>query len=156
MNKTFGIYCASARKTAGFSQESAAELFGVSVRSVSDYENGKTAVPDDIVAKMVKAYDAMWLGYLYLSMDSLVGKIILPEIEIKELSSSLLNLQVHMKKAQDIQLEFAEIGSDNLIEENEQPAYDRCLKVTSSLISSALSVIVAPKKKPVLAATNTD
>jgi hypothetical protein len=49
-------------------------------------------------------------------MDSLVGKIILLEIEIKELSSSLLNLQVHMKKAQDIQLEFAEIGSDNLID----------------------------------------
>ena len=68
----------------------------------------------------------------------------------------MLNLQVHMKKAQDIQLEFAEIGSDNLIEAREQPSYNRCLDVTLDLISSALSVIVAPKKKPVLAATNTD
>ncbi|MGL5271659.1 MAG: helix-turn-helix transcriptional regulator [Selenomonadaceae bacterium] len=156
MNKKFAMCCAIARKSAGFSQEAVAELCGVSVRSISDYETGRTSVPDDIAAKMVKIYDAMWLGYLYLSLNSAVGQMILPEVEIKELSSSLLNLQVHMKKAQDIQLDFAEIGSDNIIEAEEQPIYERCLKVTSSLIGSAISVIVAPKKKSALAATSTD
>ena len=68
----------------------------------------------------------------------------------------MLNLQVHMKKAQDIQLDFAEIGSDNIIDENERPGYEKCLRVTSSLIGSAISVIVAPKKKSALAATSTD
>lgn len=65
MNKKFGACCAIARKSAGFSQEAVAELCGVSVRSISDYETGRTSVPDDIAAKMVKIYDAMWLGYLY-------------------------------------------------------------------------------------------
>ncbi len=156
MNKKFGACCAIARKSAGFSQEAVAELFGVSVRSISDYENSKTAVPDDIAAKMVKIYDAMWLGYLYLSINSAVGQMILPEVEIKELSSSLLNLQVHMKKAQDIQLDFAEIGSDNIIDENERPVYEKCLRVTSSLIGSAISVIVAPKKKSARVVARTD
>ena len=110
MKQDFGMFCVAARKNAGFSQEAAAELFGISVRSVSDYENNKTPVPDDIVAKMMKTYDALWLGYLYLSSHTAVGQILLPEIEVKQLSASLLNLQVRMKQAQDIQYDFAEIG----------------------------------------------
>jgi transcriptional regulator with XRE-family HTH domain len=156
MNQRFGMFCAAARKRAGYSQEAAAELFGVSARSISDYENSKTLVPDDIAAKMVKVYDAVWLGYLYLSLDSVVGQMVLPPIEVKELSSSLLDLQVRMKKVGDIQLEFAEIGSDNRIEEKEMPIYEKCITIISSLIGSAFSVVIAPKKESALAVASTD
>jgi transcriptional regulator with XRE-family HTH domain len=146
MQPKFGFACKTSRKSAGLSQESAAELLGVSVKSLSDYENGRTTVPDDIAARMVKEYDALWLGYMYLTLSNNVGQIILPRIEIMELSSSLLTLQLNMKQAQDIQYEFAEIGRTNIIKENEQPTYEKCIAAIHSLLASALAVIVAPKK----------
>ncbi|WP_199873097.1 helix-turn-helix domain-containing protein [Inediibacterium massiliense] len=36
------------RKNAGFTQEHAAELINVSIRSVDDYEAGKTIPKDDV------------------------------------------------------------------------------------------------------------
>ncbi|MFS8542113.1 MAG: helix-turn-helix transcriptional regulator, partial [Tissierellales bacterium] len=55
-----------ARKSAGYTQEEAAELLHVSPRSLSDYEQGKTIPPDDVVCKMVEIYGARWLGYEHL------------------------------------------------------------------------------------------
>lgn len=40
------------RENAGFTQSQAAELLHVSERSLSDYENGKTRVPEDLVASL--------------------------------------------------------------------------------------------------------
>lgn len=144
MNKEFGRLCATARNKEGLTQETAAELFGVSVRSISDYENGKTAVPDDIVRLMVKHYHASWLGYLYLQQTSDVGKEILPQVEIKELSQSILDLQVKMKKANDIQFEIAEVGADNIIDRQEEPVYIKCMDVVKLLIGSAMALTLAP------------
>ena len=144
MNKEFGKLCATARNKEGLTQETAAELFGVSIRSVSDYENGKTAVPDDIVALMVKHYHASWLGYLYLQLTSDVGKEILPQVEIKELSQSILDLQVKMEKVSKIQMPLAEVGADNLVETHEQSVYLKCMEIIKLLIGSAIVVTLAP------------
>lgn len=156
MNQEFANLCSIARKNSGYSQEDVAEIFGVSVRSISDYENAKTPVPDDIVAKMIRVYDALWLGYVHLSMNTKVGALILPDVEMKELASSILNLQVQMKKANDIQYDIAEVGSDNKIELHEVTVYRTCIDVINTLIGAAFSVILAPtKKETALAATNT-
>lgn len=154
MKEHFGSFCAFARKAAGFSQESAAELLGTSSRSISNYESGKAPVPDDIAAQMAKNYDALWLGYLYLSMSTDVGEMILPKIEVRELSLSLLNLQVHMKRAFDIQYEFAEIGSGNIDVDQQQLVYAKCVSVLNTLIGAAFAVVIAPKKAA-LALTST-
>ena len=42
------------RISAGLTQEQAAELLAVSQRTLSEYENGRARVPDDIVAAMVE------------------------------------------------------------------------------------------------------
>ena len=42
----------AARRAAGFTQEHAAELLGVSVRSVADYETGQRLPPNDVVDRM--------------------------------------------------------------------------------------------------------
>lgn len=144
MRKNFGRLCAIARKDAGFTQESAAEIFGISSRSMHDYETGVTKVPDDIAAQMVKSYKTPWLGYIYLFTSTEVGRLILPTIELKELSSSILNWQVHMKKANDMQYDIAEVGSDNRIDSNEQPIYKKCISTINMLIGAAFSVVMAP------------
>lgn len=44
------------RTSAGLTQEQAAELLGVAPRTLSDYENERTRVPDDIVDAMSRIY----------------------------------------------------------------------------------------------------
>lgn len=44
------------RTSAGFTQEQAAELLNIAPRTLSDCENGKTRVPDDIVDAMSNHY----------------------------------------------------------------------------------------------------
>jgi DNA-binding XRE family transcriptional regulator len=67
------------RNNAGFTQEQAAEFLNVATRTLSDYENGKTTVPDTIVASMAEHYRAPVLAWWHLKTTSVLGKF-LPEI----------------------------------------------------------------------------
>ena len=46
----------TARIVAGFTQEKAAEMLGISVRSLADYETGVRLPPNDVVNDMVMCY----------------------------------------------------------------------------------------------------
>ena len=56
-------YYKECRESAKLSQEQAAELLHISVRSLSDYENGKTVPADDIVECMVDIYHTRLLFF---------------------------------------------------------------------------------------------
>lgn len=58
-----------ARLKAGITQEVASELLHISMKSISDYERGKTIPPDDVVCNMVTLYQAPWLAYVHLKMQ---------------------------------------------------------------------------------------
>lgn len=51
-----------ARKAAGYTQEYAAELLGVSCRCLADYEAGARTPPNDIAESMVDVYRAPQLA----------------------------------------------------------------------------------------------
>ena len=51
----------NARKIAGLTQERAAELLGLSVRSLADYESGLRLPPNDIADRMVTVYNSQLL-----------------------------------------------------------------------------------------------
>ena len=68
----------SCRNNAGFTQEQAAELLHIAVRTLSEYENGGN-VPDEIVAMMADQYRAPVLAWWHLKTTSVLGKF-LPEI----------------------------------------------------------------------------
>lgn len=50
------------RTSAGFTQEAAAELLAISPRTLSDYENDRAKVPDDIVDAMSNHYKSPLLA----------------------------------------------------------------------------------------------
>ena len=56
----------SARKIAGLTQERAAELLGLSVRSLADYESGLRLPPNDIADRMVTVYNSQLLAVQHL------------------------------------------------------------------------------------------
>ena len=78
-NECENIYKLS-RTTAGLTQEDAADLLGVAPRTLSDYENGHTRAPDDIVAAMTEKYNSPLLAYYHLKRYSPLGKY-LPDLQ---------------------------------------------------------------------------
>lgn len=81
-----------ARIRAGFTQIEAADAVAVSVRSVSDYEIGKTPVPDETALMMAKAYNAPWLRLEHLKQNP-VFMDVLGEIQSsKDVSSDVLKV----------------------------------------------------------------
>ncbi|NSW92860.1 MAG: helix-turn-helix transcriptional regulator, partial [Firmicutes bacterium] len=71
MQRTCGNIYQTARKVAGLTQEQAAERLNVSVRSLADYEIGKTVPKDDIVCAMMRSYGTRWLGYQHLHQGNI-------------------------------------------------------------------------------------
>ncbi len=139
----------AARLTTSYTQEQVAELLPVSEGSVKAYERGVTVPPDDVVIFMIELYQSPWLAYLHLKQTSEVGRRYLPDIELRELSSSILDLQVSMKNTFEIQYDMAEVGRDNKVDKHEQPIYSKCISTIQSLIGAGFSVVFAPiKEKP--------
>lgn len=56
----------SARKAAGLTQERAAELLGLSVRSLADYESALRLPPNDVADRMVMVYNSQVLAVQHL------------------------------------------------------------------------------------------
>ena len=67
------------RRLAGLTKERAAELLGVDVRRLYDYENGAT-VQEDIVDRMAKTYGAPMLALWHIREKTILGREWLPEI----------------------------------------------------------------------------
>jgi len=154
MRKKFGKICATARDDAGYTQEQAAPELNVSTRSLSDYEQGKTIVPEDVVLTMMDIYNAQWLGYLYLQIANEVGRKILPGIEFRDVSTSLLMVQREMNHVSGTMSSMIEACSDGVITDDEQPEWMRCITEIKHQISAGLSLMFAPvqkEKSPVLA-----
>lgn len=76
------------RCTAGFTQERAAELLVVAPRTLSDYENGRANVPDDVVAKMAEIYKSPLLAWWHLRETSVLGKYI-PDIVMPQTNGDM-------------------------------------------------------------------
>ena len=76
------------RETAKYTQEHAAELLHISPRTLSDYENGHTKVPDDIVSAMADHYNSPLLAWWHLKNHSVLGKY-LPEIQMPQTNGDM-------------------------------------------------------------------
>ena len=75
----------NARKSAGMTQEKAAQLLNVSVDSLRDYEQSQRPVPSDVASAMCDVYQAPYLAVQHLRRSSELGKRVVPEIQLKDL-----------------------------------------------------------------------
>jgi transcriptional regulator with XRE-family HTH domain len=154
MQTKFGKLCATARDVAGYTQETASSILNVSPRSISAYECGKAPIPEDIVLKMMDTYNASWLGYMYLKMTNKVGDLILPSIEQRALSASILDLQVEMEQVNEIQMKLAKVGRDDKITTDETTIFNSCIEKLTAVCGAIFSIAYTPlgkEKSPVLA-----
>jgi len=81
MNGKDGNLYQICRKQAGFTQESAAERLFIDVRTLSNYENEKSPVPDEVVAKMAEEYGIPSLPFYHVKYYTPLGKFFPEYIE---------------------------------------------------------------------------
>lgn len=130
-----------ARKNTNLTQEKAAEVIGCSVRSVADYESGRTVPADDIVCRMIEIYNAGWLGYRHLKESTEIGRKYLPELDLSDLPKSVLRLQKEIGDMNRINSDMIEIACDGVVDKHEEPRWQNVTKEILEMAGAALAVV---------------
>lgn len=133
----------NARKVAGLTQEQAAEQLYISVRSLAEYEAGRTMPPDDVVCRMVEVYRSKPLAYLHLKNSTEVGRRFLPELNILDLPRSVLKLQKEVKDITDIQHQMVDVACDGVVDSHEKETWSNIEKELMEMVGAGLSVVFA-------------
>ena len=123
----------NARKSAGMTQEKAAQLLNVSVDSLRDYEQSQRPVPSDVASAMCDVYQAPYLAVQHLRRSSELGKRVVPEIQLKDLPEAVLSVLAAVQRFIVKRDAMIEIVADGKIEENEQAEWDEILDRMNNL-----------------------
>lgn len=137
--KYINIY-QSCRNTAGITQERAAELVGVSVESIRDYEGGKRLPPNHIVAKMIEIYGTPYLAIQHINLSAKDLSAYLPEVTVTDLPQAVLRLQKELNDFIKCKDELIDITYDNVIGDDERPRFDAILKEMEDVASAIMSL----------------
>ena len=114
-----------ARRSAGITQEAAAEQLGISVESVRAYETGQRVPPNYIVSRMVTCYNAQRLAVQHLNMYDELASGVIPKIQKRTFMEAVLRLYNRLKRfANHHSMErLLEIAEDNQVDDQESEAY---------------------------------
>lgn len=135
MNDNNNVYF-KARKRAAiyderlYSREGAAELLGISVSSLADYELGNTKiVPVDKVVLMADLYKAPELKNQYCKTECPIGQQMPIATEIKGLEGITLRLLREFDTAMisEMKQQLMDIAADGVIDANERPHLQKIL-----------------------------
>lgn len=136
-----------ARLSTGLTQERAAELLGLSVESLKQYEGGKTVPKDETVARMVEVYSCPWLALEHAQATDRLG--VLPEVNVQSLPTAAITLINRV-------LDFAErhrdrqllrIAEDGVIDEAERPEFDSIVMELRETMAAIYQVIYSGAKR---------
>ena len=145
MRELFAKYAIADRRKAGLTQEQAAERLHISVRTISDYERGKSLPPDDVVESMIDVYKSLRLGYVWLRCNR-IGSKLLPDTPQRHLQASILYLDVGLKKAIKAHADIVDVGCDGVIDEQEAEQWADAMNKLQNLSSAIFAVQMAQKK----------
>lgn len=130
------------RNSAGFTQEQAAEILHVAPRTLSDYENGKVRVPDDIVDVMSREYKAPLLAWHHLKTTSVLGKY-LPDVVMPQTNGDLIaQLSMAEWRLKQVVEDIQRIMENGKVEDYEKQDFQSAIEYVRQINSKLLSVII--------------
>ena len=134
----------AARRAAGITQERAAELLCISVRSLADYETGQRIPPNDVVEDMVVCYDYQKLAFQHLKATNALAARIIPAIEERSLMELALRIYNRLRRfAQEGSVDrLLTIAEDGRIDQEERPEFDAILADLREIVRSGLELEV--------------
>lgn len=132
----------AARLAAGLTQERAAEMMGLSVRSVADYEAGVRVPNNDVVNQMVMCYNSQLLAIQHIRQSTTTARELIPEICDMHLSEAVLTLIDAIYDFADDRLdrELIDIARDGVIDEAERVRFERIVDKLNTITAAAMTV----------------
>mgnify|MGYP001107162718 CR=1 FL=1 len=132
----------SARKIAGLTQERAAELLHLSVRSLADYEAGQRLPGNDVVTDMVTVYNSKLLAVQHLRNSSRFARDLLPDVKEMALPEAVLTLVDAVYSFADDRLdrELIDIARDGVISEDEWERFDHVIDKIRDITAAAIAL----------------
>jgi DNA-binding XRE family transcriptional regulator len=130
----------SGRVSAGLTQEHAAELIGVSVRSLIAYEVYERIPSDNIVHRMIEIYKTRHLAYQHIKRNSDLGRY-LPDVSFEDLPRGVIALQNEMEDVMCKSRRIREIARDGCISEEESKDWKMIVKELNEMTGAALSLM---------------
>lgn len=110
------------------SREMAADILGVSLYTLADYENGNTkVVPVDKVVLMADFYHAPELKTQYCKSECPIGKNLPLATEQKGLEGIALRLVSSLARVEELQKEIIQISEDGKVSPDEEDSLDGIL-----------------------------
>lgn len=128
-----------ARLSTGLSQERAAELLGLSVESLKQYEAGRTVPKDETVAKMVEVYRLPWLALEHSQATDTLG--VLPDVEPRPLPMASIALRNRLHDATGRLDALLRIAEDGIIDDTERPEFDDIVTELRETMTAIYQVI---------------
>lgn len=145
MKENNNIYFRARKEAASYneklySREGAAELLGISVSTLADYELGITkVVPVDKVVLMAELYNCPELKTRYCKCECPIGKTMPLATEVKGIEGATLRLirELDYEGLKSIKKSLVDIAADGKITDDEKPE----LKATLDKIDELAEVI---------------
>lgn len=114
-----------------FSREGAAELLGISVSTLADYELGNTkVVPVDKVVLMADLYNCPELKYGYCKFECPIGKQMPLATEAKGIEGIALRMiqKFDPEGLSEMKNSLVDIAADGIISDDEKPKLEAILR----------------------------
>lgn len=134
-----------ARLSTGMSQERAAELLGLSVESLKQYEGGKTVPKDKTVARMVEVYSCPWLALEHAQATDRLG--VMPEVTPRPLPMASIALRNRLQDATGRLDALLRIAEDGVIDDTERPEFDSIVVELRETMAAIYQVIYSGAKR---------
>lgn len=133
----------TARKSAGLTQEAAAERLAVSLSSLRAYEGGERVPAGDVVARMCIVYDTQFLGVQHLQLFGSLLPECVQEVRPERLETATIKLVRRIMQFADGHRNdrLLEIAEDGMIDEAERPEFLAITAELNEIIKSALALM---------------
>ena len=133
----------TARKSAGLTQEAAAERLAVSLTSLRAYEGGERVPAGDVVARMCIVYDTQFLGVQHLQLFGSLLPECVQEARPERLETATIKLVRRIMRFADGHRNdrLLEIAEDGVIDEAERPEFLAITAELNDIIKAALALM---------------
>lgn len=133
----------TARKSAGLTQEAAAERLAVSLTSLRAYEGGERVPAGDVVARMCIVYDTQFLGVQHLQLFGSLLPECVQEARPERLETATIKLVRRIMRFADGHRNdrLLEIAEDGVIDEAERPEFLAITAELNDIVKAALALM---------------
>lgn len=139
----------NARHTAGLTQERWAEMLGLSVEAVRQYETDKITPSDDVVQRMAEVAMLPALCYWHICRKSRLAKGVLPEVERLPLPQAVVQLLAGIRgfEAKHRDDNLLAIAADGRVDQMEERLFHQILDELEVIIRAAIQLRYAEEER---------